>query len=121
MVFLCKIRNQTVNSASLDKTQMKKILFTFSSILILLTSCNSNNDNTPTYEAELSELMTMQATIESLTNTSICNDTYECKYIAFGSKPCGGPMSYLIYSTSIDVEELESLVENFNTKHALFN
>lgn len=100
---------------------MKNLLFAFSSFLVLFTSCNSNNDDTPTYEAELSELMSMQAAIESLINTSICDDTYECKYIAFGNKPCGGPMSYLIYSTSIDVEKLESMVENFNMQHTLFN
>ena len=46
---------------------------------------------------------------------------FECKVIAFGSKPCGGPWSYLVYSTSIDEERLEALVESYNIYEQDYN
>ena len=36
-----------------------------------------------------------------------CSDDAGCDYIAFGSKPCGGPWGYLVYSTSVDVQLLK--------------
>lgn len=74
-----------------------------------------------TQEEELAELNILKTEIETLANTSTCNETTSCKFIALGSKPCGGPWSYLIYSTSIDVDKLESLVENYNLREKAFN
>ncbi|WP_298497529.1 hypothetical protein [uncultured Algibacter sp.] len=74
-----------------------------------------------TQEDDKAELDTLKFEIEDLANTSICNEETECKYIGFGSKPCGGPSSYLIYSTSIDTDKLEKLVLNYNQKHTDFN
>ena len=51
----------------------------------------------------------------------MCGDEFECRYIAFGAKPCGGPWEYLIYTTSIDTEELELLVTEFNAQEANYN
>lgn len=94
------------------------ILFVFG--LSLLAGCNSNDDN-DNFEADLAELITMRTAIEDMANTSTCSDNSECLYIALGQKPCGGPWSYLIYSTSIDTSQLEEMVETFNTKQAAFN
>ena len=42
-------------------------------------------------------------------------DVSECRSIAFGSKPCGGPWSYLVYSTSeSDEDRLIDLVGSYN-------
>jgi hypothetical protein len=39
----------------------------------------------------------------------------QCKLIAFGAKPCGGPWSYLVYSTANTNESrLLELVSEFN-------
>jgi len=74
-----------------------------------------------TKEQEQQELATLKQAIENLAKTAVCNENTACKFIALGSKPCGGPWSYLIYSASINVDELENLVENYNQKEALFN
>jgi hypothetical protein len=70
---------------------------------------------------ESAKLEILRLEIENLAQSSICNDSTQCKYIGFGSKPCGGAAGYLIYSTSIDTEKLERLVLNYNNKHAAFN
>ncbi|WP_396602721.1 hypothetical protein [Algibacter sp. R77976] len=94
------------------------ITFLFSICLSLLAfQCEDDI----TQEDESAELEILRLKIETLAKTSICNEEFECKYIGFGSKPCGGASGYLIYSTSIDTEKLESLVLNFNQKHAAFN
>jgi hypothetical protein len=39
----------------------------------------------------------------------------QCKLIPFGSKPCGGPWGYLVYSTlKTDESRLKQLVSDFN-------
>lgn len=44
-----------------------------------------------------------------------CDDPAECRFIAFGDKPCGGPWSYLIYSSSnVDSVALGELVAEYN-------
>ena len=45
----------------------------------------------------------------------------DCAYIAFGSKPCGGPWSYLVYSISIDVDLLKSKVKQYNKMEDEYN
>lgn len=43
------------------------------------------------------------------------NEPSQCKLIGFGSKPCGGPGSYLVYSTAkTDESRLKQLVSEFN-------
>ncbi|WP_370477516.1 hypothetical protein [Tamlana flava] len=98
----------------------------FASLLLLICfslvafQCDEEG-NMPTFEEEQTELNNLKSEIEALANTSICNETSECKFIGLGSKPCGGPWSYLIYSNSIDIEQLERMVANYNQLEAEFN
>lgn len=78
---------------------------------ILLVSC----------EEQRASLDVLGEEIEDLVNTSICSDEFECRYIAFGAKPCGGPWEYLVYSTSIDTLRLQSLVNDYNNQEADYN
>lgn len=100
---------------------MKKIFLPLLAICLLFMAFQCEEDANLTKEQEQHELVALKQTIENLAETSVCNETTECKFIAFGSKACGGPKSYLIYSTSIDVEKLEMLVETYNQKDADFN
>jgi hypothetical protein len=79
------------------------------------------DDTALTQEKETQELSLLRQSIEDLASQSFCNESTECAYIAFGSKPCGGPWSYLVYSNSVNTQELESMVEGFNQKEALYN
>ena len=103
---------------------MKKLLpkFILVPLCLFLFSTQCDDDIAPlTQEDDEQELALLKAEIEDLANTSVCGDTFECKFIALGSKPCGGPWSYLVYSTSIDTEKLENMVEGYNRKEAIYN
>ncbi|NHN27450.1 hypothetical protein FIA58_017355 [Flavobacterium jejuense] len=50
-----------------------------------------------------------------------CDETSGCNFIAFGSKPCGGPWEYLVYSNAIDINLLTNLVNNYNSDEAQYN
>jgi len=46
----------------------------------------------------------------------------QCSYIAFGSKPCGGPWTFLVYSTArTDEPKLQRLVREFNALQKKIN
>ena len=46
----------------------------------------------------------------------------QCRLVGFGSKPCGGPWTYLIYSTAItDESRLKRLVAEYNQVDRLRN
>jgi hypothetical protein len=100
---------------------MKNLFFALSLICLILTAFKCNDDNVLTIEDDKKELANLKQSIEDLAGTSRCNENTECKFIAFGSKACGGAKSYLVFSTSIDVEKLEMLVETYNQKDSDFN
>ncbi len=98
---------------------MKLLLYTAFTFLTLL-ACNSN-DLSEDKEVELKKITNLEEEIVALAASSVCNDKTECDAIAFGSKPCGGPWSYLVYSNSIDTDLLKSKVEEFNKMQKEYN
>lgn len=53
--------------------------------------------------------------IEQEIGTPAATEPAQCKVIPFGSKPCGGPARYLVYSTAkTDESRLKQLVNEFN-------
>ncbi|WP_298237108.1 hypothetical protein [uncultured Algibacter sp.] len=104
----------------MKKSVFNYFLVPFFFLLLVSTQCDDDID-LPTQEVEHQELTMLKTEIENLASSSVCNETSECKFSAFGSKPCGGPWSYIIYSTSIDTDKLEALIENYNNKEDAFN
>lgn len=103
---------------------MKKSIFKIILVplCLFLFSTQCEDDGPPrNQDNDQQELVLLKTEIENLANTSVCGDTFECKYIGLGTKPCGGPWSYLVYSTSINTEQLESLVESYNNKETDYN
>jgi hypothetical protein len=100
---------------------MKKTYFLLFVTCTLFTAFQCEEDIILTQENDKQVLISFKKEIEDLAATSVCNENTECKFIAFGSKHCGGPWSYLLYSTSIDVEKLENMVATYNAKEADFN
>lgn len=93
-------------------------IFAYSSFFLLFTAavCDPIDDIAPTAcDAYLESLSTLEFEIENLASSSECGDEFECRAIAYGSKACGGPREYLVYSTSIDTLLLQNLVEEFNS------
>lgn len=88
-------------------------------LVAIVFSCSNNPETSQ--EDEKLQLDSLKNEIEQLIATGICSENTDCDYIAFGSKPCGGPWSYLVYSTSINVEMLQQKVEFYNNKEQIFN
>ena len=70
-----------------------------------------------------------QAVLEALRNDilgmigqPVCGAESDCRYIAFGCKPCGGPWEYLIYSiTATDSVLLARKVSVYNDYEDMMN
>ena len=61
------------------------------------------------------ELNTLEKRIEDMIGEAPAQSPDACKTIAFGSKPCGGPWRYLVYSSEFtDETELVALVNRYN-------
>lgn len=92
----------------------RKIIFRFIVFSALFVAFQCANKGPITCEDSIGKLEKMQSEIQKLASSSKCTTTGTCRYIAFGSKPCGGPWSYLVYSTSIDTLKLQNLVSEYN-------
>jgi len=88
-------------------------------LLAIVFGCTNNTEFTK--EEDLAELTALQEEIELLVDSGICSENSDCEYIAFGSKACGGPKTYLAFSTSINVELLQQKVATYNTLENSFN
>ena len=82
------------------------ILFT------ILLACN-NDEIKPITKSDLENL---ESQIKDMIGKD-CSNSGQCEVIAFGSKPCGGPWEYLVYSSSSTDPEL--LIEKVNTYNQL--
>ena len=61
------------------------------------------------------------AEIHSVINADSCSETGECSFLAYGSKACGGPQGYLLFSDQVDVEALTTMVENYTKAEDAYN
>lgn len=81
------------------------------------TSAPGNTD--PRRAATLADL---RAEVMRMIGDAGCTDVSQCRTIAFGAKPCGGPWQYLVYSTqATDSTALAAAVNRYNTQEAALN
>ncbi len=67
------------------------------------------------------QLETKKQEINTYINSFSCSESGGCNYIAFGSKPCGGPRTYLVFSNSVNLTHLQDLVTKYNEMDNLHN
>ncbi len=96
-----------------------KHIFKTIALWAIVLGCTNNTETTQ--EEELQALNLLSEDIELLISEGICSENSDCAYIAFGSKPCGGPWSYLVYSSSIDTILLQQKVEIYNNQENAYN
>jgi hypothetical protein len=88
--------------------------------LAVTAACNDEDQLDETGDTAL--LTKMEAEIDDFIGEPTCKDAKDCRAIAFGAKPCGGPWSYKIFSASaVDTTELFTLVDDYNELNATFN
>ena len=61
------------------------------------------------------------AGIHAVIDAGSCSETGECRFLAYGSKACGGPQGYLIFSDRIDVDALTKKVEEYSKAEDAYN
>lgn len=101
---------------------MKQLFFFFVLLFALLsTRCTSSDQNTNSENRMITQEMLdeKKAEVLALINNSSC--TGSCNYIAFGSKPCGGPREYLLFSSAVNQSLLVNLVTEYNEMEHQFN
>ncbi|WP_297335471.1 hypothetical protein [Algoriphagus sp.] len=81
-------------------------------IMLLLSSCFG-------FESEqqvdlFTEMALLEQEIEELAESQLCLDASEWGFVAFGSKPCGGPWKYIAYSNRINVPAFLAKVKRYN-------
>jgi hypothetical protein len=87
------------------------------SAFLLLMSCNlsteeGGGDSSP---IALDQLWTE---INQLATSQNCTNANDWTFTPIGSKPCGGPMSYIAYSKKIDEKKFLELVNNYTALQA---
>lgn len=88
-------------------------------LLAIVFACNDNSENSQ--EEDKQELHILKNEIEQLVAGGICSEDLGCDFIAFGSKTCGGPWTYLLYSKSINVSLLKEKITVYNEKETAYN
>ena len=99
---------------------LKKYLF-FTLILISILGCATKVPAKNTAEEDAAQLQIKRAAIEALSESETCTNPLDCTYTPFGSKPCGGPWSYIAYSNNIDLVNFLNLVEEFRLEEEAYN
>ncbi|WP_310560194.1 hypothetical protein [Flavobacterium sp.] len=89
------------------------------SILLQSFQCTDTDDNSGAIIS--AQLETKKQEIQNYINSFSCSESVGCGFIAFGSKPCGGPRSYLLFSNSVDLTKLQAMVKTYNDMDELYN
>ena len=115
--------------SGVNKTQnCMKNLFLAICILLLFAcdeteppECSGFASCLPTEEMMQADLDSLKEDILTLVKSGSCMENGACTFIGLGSKPCGGPWEYLIFSTSVDTATLFTLVNHYNSTEEKLN
>lgn len=101
---------------------MKKMYpFLMFCVAFLYIQCTGSDTNSKPENRIITQgmLEAKKAEVLNLINKSSCSGS--CNAIAFGRKPCGGPRTYLPFSSSVNLAQLEKLVAEYNEMEHQFN
>ncbi|MFN2369620.1 MAG: hypothetical protein ABR506_00545 [Candidatus Krumholzibacteriia bacterium] len=80
------------------------------------------NDEERDQAADVARLEAKEAEIDALIGDAACAGGADCRAVAFGAKPCGGPWQYKVYAAAkVDTVELLRLIEDYNATNARLN
>ena len=100
---------------------VKRLLVACMPLVIACSSGDNGASQEPLSETqEREQLSSLRAKIESMVDVNGPLST--CRSVALGSKPCGGPWQYLIYSAAqTDLVQLVEKVAEYNAREADIN
>ena len=103
---------------------MKKLSFILAVLCLTFVSCNNDDANSKTAKEEdvqKLEKMYQEIVILSQVNTTPCIDSKEWDFTAIGTKACGGPQKYILYSKKINTVDFLAKVKSYTEAEAAFN
>jgi len=89
------------------------------SLILQSFQCTDSNDSSDLINS--TQLETKKQEIQNYINSFSCSESVGCSFIAFGTKPCGGPWSYLVFSNSVNQTKLQEMVKNYNEMNKQYN
>jgi hypothetical protein len=98
-----------------------KCFFRILVLSILLQSFQCTDPNESSVNITSAQLETKKQEIQNYINSFTCSESVGCSFIAFGTKPCGGPYTYLLFPNSVNLTKLKEMVANYNEMNRLFN
>ncbi len=90
-------------------------------ILLLIVSAASCQNTEDVQNVSLQDLELQFEVIQELVNQSNCSENSQCSYIAYGTKACGGPQGYLVFSSEIDENKLKAMVTKYSKDEDTYN
>jgi hypothetical protein len=88
---------------------------------LYLTFISCSNDNSNSQEIDSKNLEKMYDEILVLSNSKQCENSTEWRFTAIGSKACGGPTGYIVYSQKINTSAFLDKVEKYTAAERTFN
>lgn len=98
------------------KTLLAILIMTFP---LFIGQCSGSNDE-PEAKVTFDELSQKEKEINDYITSNKCSPD-GCGFMAFGSKPCGGPWKYIVFPNSIDKEKLTKMVDAYNELQHQYN
>ncbi|MGB8705372.1 MAG: hypothetical protein WCD31_10115 [Gillisia sp.] len=95
-----------------------KMLIYWLFIIGSASGCQSGQEE---QEVTQQDLETQLSAIHSFIDAGSCTEDSRCSYIAYGSKSCGEPQGYLVFSTNIEVKTLKAMVQKYTEDEKAYN
>ena len=98
---------------------MKNLFLVLIGCLILVNCSNDEIDSSREQEQRILDQMFIEILGQSKNDS--CSSSEQWSFTAIVTKACGGPSSYIIYSTQIDTEDFLEEVSEYTRAEASFN
>lgn len=90
-------------------------------VLISLFAMCKDDNNQSVKDEEQAALVKLKVEIDQMANQESCSNATDWKFVAIGSKACGGPTGYVAYSTKINETKFLEKVTNYTNQQKAFN
>lgn len=93
-------------------------------LIILFAGCGSIGEQTESQESDIvtrAQLEQQFSKIQQFIALGSCTGSEQCSFMPYGRKACGGPQGYLVFSTKIDTEKLQEMVNHYNNSEIAYN
>jgi hypothetical protein len=100
---------------------------TIVAVVLVAQNVNPSGDQptgsrSTTHQSKRERLQNLKRAIDAEVGVPRADRLAQCKYIEFGAKPCGGPRTFLVYSTArTDEPRLKQLVSEYNALEKQIN